>query len=394
MARYALGKELARQGRWDEAAHHLKQSLRFKPAVAEAWMELARVEERRRRWEDAIACYRQAIQRSPDTPLAHYLLSLLLLRLGRFAEGWSEYEWRWQTPGFSTPRRVTGKEWDGTAAQNQTVLLHAEQGFGDTIQFCRFAPLVRERSGRVLLIVPPELRALLGTAPGIDEVLTNGCPWPEFDCHLPLMSLPRVLGTTIETIPTRVPYLAADMGKAATWELLLPPRHGLRVGLAWQGRPEHENDSNRSMPLSHYAPLSSGPGIELISLQVGAPDTGAAAAGLALVDRTAHIRDFSDTAALIACLDLVISVDTSVAHLAGALGKPIWLLLPHHAEWRWLPDEDRSPWYPTMRLFRQTQPGDWNGVIVRVSEELHALTAQTNAPLPGERTFTTTEPSP
>jgi|GEM_PF-5957237 len=303
--------------------------------------------------QQAMQLYRALLARQPDHPASHYHLALNLLRTGDFLQGWREYEWRWKTPGFSAPQRDLGRPlWSGRPNSAERVLLHAEQGFGDTIQFIRLAPLVRARAGQVMLIVPPALYHLAQTAAGIDNVLQNGDPWPEFDSHVPLLSVPFLLALTVDQIPLTVPYLAVDNHKQLQWQQLLQPWQGLKIGLAWQGRPEHEHDARRSCSLEDMQPLLASSGCTFFCLQPGILQDASPTAEQ-IIDLTADIHDFSDTAALISQLDLIISVDTAVAHLAGALGKSTWLLLPFPAEWRWMDGGEQSVWYPDLRLFRQ-----------------------------------------
>jgi hypothetical protein len=305
-----------------------------------------------------------------------------LLR-GEYAEGWREFEWRWRggtaeeikLRGFAEP------QWQGEDVAGKTLLLHAEQGFGDTLQFCRYASLVGATARVILEVQPPLVRLCSGLA-GVARVVARGEPPPAFDLHCPLMSLPLAVGTTLDTIPSGVPYLAADPELVVGWRERLAGLDGLRVGLVWAGslRPEPELsaiDRRRSITLAMMASLGEASGVSFISLQKGEPaaQSANAALGLALHDFTANLQDFADTAALIEALDLVISVDTSVAHLAGALGKPIWLLNRFDTCWRWLLNRDDSPWYPQLRQFRQPSPGDWNSVMRAVRDALQRRAA-------------------
>ena len=269
-------------------------------------------------------------------------------------------------PEFAQP------PWDGSELNGKTVLLHAEQGLGDSIQFVRYVPMVRDRGGKVVLQCQPALSRLFTGLPGIDRVIKNGDPIPRFDAHCPLLSLPRAFGTTLDSIPASVPYLTADPAAALDWAKRLADRPGKKVGIVWAGRAGYVGDRTRSLSLTTLAPLACASGITWYSLQKGyaAAQISDAPQGMELIDRTAELNDFADTAALIANLDLVISVDTAVAHLAGAMGKSVWTLLPYAPDWRWLLNRDDSPWYPTMRLFRQQRPGDWGEVIQRIAESL------------------------
>jgi hypothetical protein len=266
--------------------------------------------------------------------------------------------------------------------KDKTILIAAEQGFGDTIQFCRYATEVARRGARVIVEVPAPLTRLMATLASVERVISDDEPMPEHDLHCLMMSLPLVFGTTVETIPAKVPYLAADAARAAEWRIRMSALSGCRVGIAW-GAGSRVGDADlvsieqrKSVPLQALAPFASVSGCDFVSLQVGPPSTQAASppSGMVVHDFSAHLKDFADTAALIANLDLVVSVDTSVAHLAGAIGKPIWLLNRFDTDWRWMLDRDDSPWYPTMRIFRQPKSGDWASVVTQVTESLRAFT--------------------
>jgi hypothetical protein len=257
--------------------------------------------------------------------------------------------------------------------EGRSLLLHTEQGLGDAVQFIRYLPLAAQRGARIIIECQAELQRLFQTMSGNYQTVVRGQPLPAFDLHCPLLSLPWVFGTNLASIPNDVPYLHADAEDAGRWQDRLGGHCALlKVGLAWAGKPTHQNDRNRSMKLARLAPLGQLPGVHFFSLQKGtaAAEAKAPPAGMELVDWTEELKDFADTAALIANLDLVIAVDTAVVHLAGAMGKPVWTLLPFASDWRWLLDRADSPWYPTMRLFRQATPGDWDGVIRRVAAEL------------------------
>jgi len=289
------------------------------------------------------------------------------LRQGDFAAGWPAFEWRWRQPDSALPSRGLDRpRWLGEPLGGAAILLHAEQGFGSVIQFARFAPMVAAAGGRVTLEVPRPLERLMRSLEGVAEVVAAGEPVPDVTWRCPLMSLPLAFGTELASIPAQVPYLAADAAEAAAWNRRLPSG-ALRVGLAWSGGPGHYNDRRRSAPIAALEPIWRTPGVALVSLQPrGEPPSPVA-------DVAAELADFAATAALIQALDLVVAVDTAVAHLAGALGKPVWILLPFAAEYRWLAGRDDSPWYPTARLFRQPAPGDWAAVATRVAAELTAL---------------------
>jgi hypothetical protein len=299
-------------------------------------------------------------------------MSFPFLLRGDFKEGLEKYEWRWR--GEDLERRDFAQpQWRGEDIAGRTILLHADRGLGDTIQFCRYASLVAARGGDVVLEVPHALRRLLSSLQGLHRLVTSGDPVPVFDLHCPLMSLPLAFGTTIDTIPGQAPYLAAEADLCAFWRDRLPPAD-FRVGITWQGNPVHKNDQNRSLPLKQFAPLAAIPGVSLISLQKdhGLDQLNDLPDGMC-VHRLGVGYDeggFQDTAALIMALDLIVTVDSSVAHLAGALGRPAWIALPFIPDWRWMLDRADSPWYPTVRLFRQRKRGDWNDVFAGMAAEL------------------------
>lgn len=293
---------------------------------------------------------------------------------GELEEGFAEYEWRWKggVPGLKD-RKFSQPRWDGGPLEGRTLLLHAEQGFGDTLQFIRLAAEIANPGGKVILEVPRALLEIARTAPGIDVIVAAGDSLPSFNVHLPLMSLPHVLRTRLQTLPVRVPYLKPDKSRVATWRHRLDPGRGLKIGVVWAGNHRHTHDRHRSIPSAILLPALAMTGVQLYSLQKE-PRSGDREVidGLAdcITDLSSLLRDFNETAAVLMALDLVITVDTSVAHLAGALGRPVWTLLPFALDWRWMLEREDSPWYPTMRLFRQSQPGEWCSVVARVQIEL------------------------
>ena len=378
-----LCSDLAGQGQETLAAALLRTMLDSDPHYAGAWVNLGLLLAQQRDFAAALDCYRRAQAIDPQLAMAHCNEAHLRLLLGNLPVGWEKHEWRLALdgaetlpPGFAQPR------WTGEDLRGGTLLLHAEQGFGDSIQFCRFVPLAARRA-RILLSVPQPLVRLFSSLADVAEFVRPGQAVPHFDRYCSLMSLPRIFSTTLETIPADTPYLAADAGAREAWCRRLAPLPGIRVGLVWAGgaRSDQEEppafDGRRSMTLDAMAPLAGIAGISFVSLQKGAPAAQAAQPpqGMALHDFTSELRDFADTAALIDTLDLVISVDTSVAHLAGALGKPVWLLNRFDTCWRWLHDRDDSPWYPQLRQFRQPSPGDWNSVIRGTGDALQRLAA-------------------
>jgi len=334
------------------------------------------------RVNEALEAHETAVERDPNHAGAKYNLALTRLRLGDWARGWADYEARW---GFREvhrrPRKFDCPRWAGEALKGQRVLLHAEQGLGDTIQFCRYAELVAERGGRPILQVqaPVErlMRSLEVVCTGGAEVAVLGAKTPEAGLECPLMSLAAVFGTTVETVPWRGPYLTAAPDEVEAKRLSLGDcgDGGLRVGIAWAGNPKYKADMQRSMRLETLLPLLRAPGATWISLQKGEPAAQIAALppDVRVVDGSSGDCDLAETAALLAGLDLVITTDTCVAHLAGAMGKPVWILLPHLGDWRWMQDRETTPWYPTVTLVRQCQPGDWSGVLRCVVAMLKAF---------------------
>ena len=320
----------------------------------------------------ALACYAEVQQRTPDYGRAHWNEALCRLLIGDFERGWQKHEWRWKTDTFTSPvRGFTEPLWLGDAPlQGKTILLHAEQGFGDTLQFCRYSSLVAALGATVVLEVQPALMSLLSQLEGVSQLVASGTPLPPFDYQCPLMSLPAALHTTLTTIPA-APYLSADPVQAEAWRDRLGTRSRPRVGLVWSGNSFHVNDRKRSIPLAQVVPLLSGK-FQFISLQkeLRVSDQATMDQHPEIFDPRDQLGDFADTAALVSVLDLVITVDTAIAHLAGALGKPVWLLLPAIPDWRWLLERDDSPWYASARLFRQPEPFDWNSVIGKVSQAL------------------------
>jgi hypothetical protein len=367
-ALYSRGNALMALNRHDEAIASFERALAARPGYAEALNNRGAALQALNRHQEAIASYEQLLAIKPDDAGVHFNASLARLTLGDLLAGWKEYEWRWKSKHFTSRQRdFTQPLWLGRESlAGKTILLHAEQGFGDTLQFVRYAPAVARQGARVLLEVPGALRRLFEGFQGVERVIAKGESLPKFDCHCPLMSLPLAFGTTLQNIPCEVPYLSAPARRVEQWRQQLGTGTKPRVGIVWSGRLTHKNDHNRSIPLSALLPLA-GAGVELVSLQKEV--RGDDLATLAQFGEIRHfgeeLQDFADTAALISLLDIVVSVDTAPAHLAGALGKPVWILLPYRPDWRWLLDREDSPWYPTARLFRQPAIGDWESVIER-----------------------------
>lgn len=322
------------------------------------------------RHHDAIECYRQAVAIDPGYADAHWNSALSHLALGKLEEGFRGYEWRWLRKGCQPHRHAASPLWQGESMEGRTLLLHAEQGLGDTIQMLRYIPLAAARGARVVLEAPPALHPLLAGLPGLHSFFPLGDPAPPHDAQCPLLSLPLAFGTRLDSIVAPIPYLAADPARAAAWDRDLPGG-ALRLGIACSGNPEHAGDRYRSIPLSLFAPLL-GEGVEafLVQTQVRETDEAFLAETPGLTDLRPRLTSFTETAAALLAMDVVVSVDTSVAHLAGALGRPVHLLLPPLSDWRWLLDRSDSPWYPTMRLHRRARAEDWEDVIARVARAL------------------------
>ena len=358
-----LGVALVDLGRRAEAITHHKLALARQPGRAELHYNLGSALQRHGLYAEALASYGRALALNPDYAKAHLNRSLVQLLTGALDEGWEEYEWRFAVNVYD--RRFDRPLWSGELLAGASILIHAEQGFGDTLQFVRYVPAVEERGGRVVLEVPGSLVRLARTVAGASEVVAAGDPLPAFDCHCPLLSLPRVFKTNLATIPNAVPYLRAPAQASAGWAERIPATPGPKVGVVWAGTTVGAIDLRLLQPLWDIENVS------WFSLQVG-ERTGdiSSLGGVKITDLSPWLADFAETAAAICRLDLVISVDTSVAHLAGALGRPTWLLLRYPPEWRWLLEREDSPWYPTARLFRQRKEGDWRCVAREVAAAL------------------------
>jgi len=364
-----LGNALAKLGRNEEAEAAYRQAVRLRPRYPEAHSNLGNAVLEQGRFEEAQHCYEEALRQAPEHPLAHWNRAWLRLLRGDYEHGWEEYEWRWVT-GNAAPRGFRQPVWDGSWLWGATIVLHGEQGLGDTIQFLRYAPWVKAAGGRVVVECQPRLVPLARTVAGVDEVVEAGSQLPPFDTHAGLLSLPRIFGTRLETVPRTVPYFSVDPGRLERWGAHLAKFEGLKVGLGWAGSPTHKNDHTRSIHLSAFAPLARVKGVHLFSLQRGPQAAELASAPFPITNLEEEDNDVLDTAAIMLHLDLVIAVDTMMAHLAGALARPVWTLLACVPDFRWLLGREDSPWYPTMRLFRQPQPGDWPSIIERVTQEL------------------------
>lgn len=369
-----LGLALCATGEPEQALSSYDRALQLRPGFVPAMENRAIALRELGRFEEAAALLEDVLRIEPERASAHYELGLMFLHSGRFSEGFREYEWRRRVPEHGL-LPLPQPEWDGQPFPGRRLLVHPEQGLGDAIHFARYLPKLKAMGGTVLLRSHPPLLKLFETLPGVDQLISSDQPLPQADLHISLLSLARFFTYDESTIPTQIPYVFAQPSRQTDWTQRLGQQPGLKVGLVWSGNPEFKNDRNRSLRLDALGPLASVPGITFVSLQKGpaAAQAAAAPSGMELLDFSSQLDDFADTAALISCLDLVISVDTAVAHLAGALGIPVWTLLPLPADWRWLTERDDTPWYPSMRLFRQSQRGDWGPVIQRVAGELQGL---------------------
>jgi Tfp pilus assembly protein PilF len=369
------GNVLRRLGRDEAALASYDRALAVRGDHADAHYNRGVVLQELRQFDAALASYDAAIASRPDHALAHFNRSTALLAMGDFERGWPDYEWRWMRPSGPTVearRHFRAPLWRGEKSPaGKSLLIYGEQGLGDTIQFCRYVPLLEKLGARVILEAPWSLVRLLGPLPGLSRVIARGDPLPEIDAQCPLASLPLAFNTTLASVPVARRYLSADPAEVACWQARLGRKTKPRIGLAWSGNPEHANDRARSIALADWLPRLPC-GFEYVSLQKEQREADARTlrAQCAILDPADDLTDFGATAALCECLDLVISVDTSVAHLGSALGRPTWILLPFNADWRWLIGRDDSPWYPSAMLFRQERPGDWSGVLGRVSAQL------------------------
>jgi tetratricopeptide (TPR) repeat protein len=371
-AYHDLGYVLQMNGDLDEAIRFYQKALELNPNLFDAYNNLGRSLQEQGKLDEAISSYLRALQINPEFAEAHCNLALALLLTGDFRQGWKEYEWRWNLKDRSR-YDVTQQVWDGSDISGKTIFLYTEQGFGDTIQFIRYAPLLAGRGAKVIIECQKELQSLIHHVKGIDSVITREDPLPEFYAHYPLLSLPTLFDTTLASIPADIPYIVTDGKIVRKWEERTRSDNArMKVGLVWSGNPKYKADQSRSILLENFLQFWKVDGISFYSLQKGkaAEQVKESPEEIKIVDFTDEINDFSETAGLIENLDLVISVDTAVAHLTGALGKPIWTLLPSSPDWRWMLNRKDSPWYPTMKLFRQQTRGDWIPVIARVLDEL------------------------
>jgi tetratricopeptide (TPR) repeat protein len=373
-ALYNRANALSELDRPAEAIATYDRLLTALPDHAQGWNNRGRALQTLNKHAEAAASFGKAIDLQKDYADAHSNLALALLTAGDLRRGFEQYEWRWQRTGMEGARRKTGRPlWLGEyPLGHKTILLHAEQGLGDTIQFARYVPMLARDGATVILEVQPELKELLASIESVASCHARGETLPAFDVHCPLGSLPLAFKTDNDSVPANIPYLKADDARITKWRSKIDALPRPRIALAWAGRASHANDRNRSIQLAQIAPLLSLEAVQFISIQRELRDD-----DTALLARTPHVTaigsdlaDMADTAAVLALTDLLIAVDTSVVHLAGAMGLPVWVMLPFYADWRWTLQGDRNPWYPNARLFRQPAPGDWTSVITQVRAEL------------------------
>ena len=377
-ARFNLAISLSDDEQFGAAEDHMLQVVKLEPQRAEAFNSLGHVAAQQRRPDEAISRYRRAIELEPEYAVAHFNLGMTLLQIGDFEEGWAEYEWRWKTPAF-TPFESPKPRWDGHDLGSGTLLVHTEQGAGDAAQFARYLPMARQRCGKLILVCTESMRTLLSVIDGVDEVHQPGSFSPDaFDAYVPIMSLPALFGTRLSSIPNATPYIEIDRLQAMRGRPRLRSSGAAsvdrpKVGIVWGGSPTHSNDHHRSLKLETLAPLLTLSHIDFHGLQADQRRTEISALpphSSMLDSGSPEGGDFTDLALRLSQLDLLISVDTAAAHIAGAMGLPVWILLPHVPDWRWGLDGNRSPWYPSVRLYRQDAAKAWTGVIQRLVQDL------------------------
>ena len=372
-----LASALYKLGDFKAAIKHCRKAIEINADYAEAYNTLAAALNMDKDYDEAIECYNKTIELAPDYAQAYYSRGMSYLRYGRFAKGWEDYQWRLKTDGTKILLRCDKPWWRGENFQGKTLLVQSEQGFGDSIQFVRYLPMVKDRGTKVILAEKPELIDLFRDLEGIDDLVSAGELEDgnvKYDLYVPLLNLPGIFNTTADNIPARIPYLSAKEPKVAHWRNKTATE-AFKIGIAWAGNPIHTNDHNRSCALQNFTPLAEidnvklfslqkGPGIEQIKNWQGATE---------LIDLGQDFEDFTDTAAAIENMDLVISVDTSVLHLAGAMAKTAWALIPCNSDWRWMLNRQDSPWYPTITLLRQKQHGNWKELFHRVAHRVEKL---------------------
>ncbi len=367
-----LGIIFQEEGNDEEAIEHFRKALEIRPQYADAYSNLGNIALCACQIEEALDYFQKALSIQPNLVDAHWDRAIAWLLSGNYPKGWEEYEWRFRKKDYP-PRTYQQPLWDGSPLNGKKILIYDEQGFGDTFQFIRFLPQVQEKGGEVIFECHHGLKEILNGIQGVDTLIERSetsQEMPDFDVHLPLMSLPRVLSLTINTIPTPIPYLQAETKKVTRWRKKLESQKGLKIGITWAGSKTNKRNFERSCSIESFKTLTKVPNVQLYSLQMEQPDGIQDTDNDDIIDLSHEISDFTDTAAILMNLDLVITVDTAVAHLAGALGRPVWLLLPFFPDWRWMLEGDNTPWYPSLRLFRQPSRGDWNSVFKKVAREL------------------------
>ncbi|MBO0717090.1 MAG: tetratricopeptide repeat protein [Rhizobiales bacterium] len=373
VAHFNRGVVLIKLGRYAEAVAANERAVAAASDYVAAWLNRGMALAQLRRFEEAIASYGEVLARRQDNADAHFNRALALLTIGDYRAGFADYEWRWRRTGAPAQKNRGRRLWLGEfPLHGKTVLLHAEQGLGDTIQFARYAPLVAAQGAKVVLEVPPELKSLLSRLEAVTAVVARGEAPPPFDVHCPLGSLPLASKTELPVVPAQqMPYLSANQAHLQKWSTRIEQLPRPRIALAWSGNPAHDNDRNRSIALATLMPLLEARA-SFISIQrdVRSSDAAQLAATTQLTHLGGELADFDDTAAVLSLCDLLITVDTAPAHLAGAMGRPVWILVPFAPDWRWTRDGEKTPWYPTARVFRQSALADWDGVIARVAAVL------------------------
>ena len=366
-----LGHVMRHIGMTTESASCYKRALKLKPAFPEAHNGLGNALREMREFNEAEASYKKALLLDPDFAEAHNNLGMMQLLTGNFEAGWHHYQWRKKLTEYQFhPRNYDQSEWDGGSFKNKTLFVHPEQGFGDFFQFIRYVPLIANRGGNIIVEVPKLILQLAKHSKTGDVFVTNQESVPSFDYHISLMDLPRIFGTNLVNVPRQTPYLTVPPTVREAWQERFKNREEFRLGIVWAGNSQNRNLHYKSVDVSVFKPLCDIPGIKVYSLQKDREDEATTKLGKGVEDLAPFLADFSETAGAISQLDLVVSVDTAVAHLAGALGHNVWTLLPYNADWRWLLEREDSPWYPTMRLFRQSKSGDWKTVLTKVRAEL------------------------
>ena len=372
-----LAAALYKLGDFKAAIENGRKAIKLKDNYAEAYNTLAAALQAEQRFAEAIECYDKTVEYAPAYAEAYYSRGMLYLCHGEFAKGWDDYQWRLKTEKIKITLRYNEPWWQGENFQGKTLLVQAEQGFGDSMQFVRYLPMVKERGGRVILAEKPELIGLFRNLEGIDDLVDTGKVAKgniKYDLYVTLLSLPAIFGTKTDSIPARIPYLSAEASKIAYWHDKIKT-DAFKIGIVWAGNPTHGNDHNRSCTLNNFIQLAKIKNVTLFSLQKGSAveQMNNWHEDLELINLGQEFEDFTDTAGAIENMDMIISVDTAVMHLAGAMGKPALGLIPYEPDWRWMLNRQDSPWYPTIRLFRQKQHGNWDGVFQRAAEQLKIL---------------------